>query len=61
MSPRRSSRWPNGPPESALRTAVPSDPNIVAFNDAVAPIQRELLVDFGLSELLPKARARAAA
>ena len=38
----------------ALRTPVPSDPGIVAFNDAVAPIQREMLVGFGLEALLPK-------
>jgi NAD(P)-dependent dehydrogenase (short-subunit alcohol dehydrogenase family) len=47
--------------ERDLRTPVPSEPNIVAFNEAVAPIQRELLVDFGLGELLPKTPARAGA
>ena len=43
----------------ALRTPVPNDAGIAAFNAAVAPIQRELIVDFGLSELLPKIPAHA--
>jgi len=38
-----------------LRTPVPNDPGIAAFNDAVAPIQRDMLAAFGLDELLPKA------
>ncbi|MDB5070266.1 MAG: oxidoreductase short chain dehydrogenase/reductase family [Candidatus Eremiobacteraeota bacterium] len=43
-----------------LRTPVPNAPDIAAFNDAVAPIQRQSLVDFALSELLPKVPAHAA-
>lgn len=43
-----------------LRTQVPSNAGVAAINDAVAPIQRELLVSFGLSELLPKIPAHAA-
>ncbi len=43
-----------------LRTPVPSNPGVAAINDAVAPIQRELLANFGLSELLPKIPAHAA-
>jgi NAD(P)-dependent dehydrogenase (short-subunit alcohol dehydrogenase family) len=35
-----------------LRTPVPSDPGIKALNEAVAPIQREMVADFGLAELL---------
>jgi NAD(P)-dependent dehydrogenase (short-subunit alcohol dehydrogenase family) len=42
-----------------LRTPVPNDPGIAAFNDAVAPIQRGTLESFGLSELLPKIPAHA--
>jgi NAD(P)-dependent dehydrogenase (short-subunit alcohol dehydrogenase family) len=42
-----------------LRTLVPHNPGVAAFNDAVAPIQRESLVSFGLSELLPKIPAHA--
>jgi NAD(P)-dependent dehydrogenase (short-subunit alcohol dehydrogenase family) len=43
----------------ALRTPVPSDAAVSAINDAVGPIQRQLLVDFGVSELLPKSPALA--
>ena len=31
-----------------LRTPVPNDPGIAAFNDAVAPLQREMIQSFGL-------------
>jgi NAD(P)-dependent dehydrogenase (short-subunit alcohol dehydrogenase family) len=43
----------------ALRTLVPSDPAVGAINDAVAPIQRQALVDFGVGELAPKVPALA--
>ena len=43
-----------------LRTMVPSDGSVAAINEAVAPIQRQMLVDFGLSDLLlPKVPAHA--
>jgi NAD(P)-dependent dehydrogenase (short-subunit alcohol dehydrogenase family) len=37
-----------------LRTVVPADPAVEAINAATAPIQRELLRNFGLDALLPK-------
>jgi len=40
-----------------LRTTVPNDPSVAAINDAVAPIQRNVLVNFGLGDLLPKVPA----
>ena len=43
----------------ALRTLVPSNPGVAAINDAVAPIQRQLLADFGVGTLLPKVPALA--
>jgi hypothetical protein len=42
-----------------LRTPVPNGPDIAAFNDAVAPIQRQNIVDLGLSAVLPKIPAHA--
>ena len=42
-----------------LRTPVPHNPAVAAINDAVAPIQREVLVNFGVGELLPKIPAHA--
>jgi NAD(P)-dependent dehydrogenase (short-subunit alcohol dehydrogenase family) len=41
-----------------LRTPVPGEPAITAINEAVAPIQRQVLENFGLGELLPKVPAR---
>jgi NAD(P)-dependent dehydrogenase (short-subunit alcohol dehydrogenase family) len=38
-----------------LRTVVPENPAIEGINDAVAPIQREIIKSFGLEALLPKA------
>lgn len=37
-----------------LRTPVPGEPAIVAINEAAAPIQRQVLENLGLGELLPK-------
>jgi NAD(P)-dependent dehydrogenase (short-subunit alcohol dehydrogenase family) len=42
-----------------LRTPVPGDPGIVAFNEAGAPLQRAMVENFGLGELLPKVPAHA--
>jgi NAD(P)-dependent dehydrogenase (short-subunit alcohol dehydrogenase family) len=41
----------------ALRTLVPANPAVAAINDAVAPIQRQALADFNVTELLPKVPA----
>jgi hypothetical protein len=41
----------------ALRTPVPGEPAITAINEVVAPIQRQVLENFGLGELLPKVPA----
>jgi hypothetical protein len=43
--------------ERPLRTAVPNDEAIAAYNDAVAPIQRGFMQYFGLGDLLPKVPA----
>lgn len=40
-----------------LRTPVPADPAATAMNAAAAPIQRQVLESFGLSELLPNVPA----
>lgn len=40
-----------------LRTPVPAEPAVTAFNAAVAPIQQEVLENFGLGALLPKIAA----
>lgn len=37
-----------------LRTPVPADAAAIAINEAVAPVQRQVLESFGLGELLPK-------
>jgi len=37
-----------------LRTIVPGNPAVEAINAATAPIQREVLIGFGLEALLPK-------
>ncbi len=37
-----------------LRTPVPNDPGIEAFNNAIEPIQRGMVSAFGLDDLLPK-------
>ena len=42
-----------------LRTTVPNDPGTAAINGAVAPIQREMLLAFGLEAMLPKVPALA--
>jgi NAD(P)-dependent dehydrogenase (short-subunit alcohol dehydrogenase family) len=42
-----------------LRTPVPHDEALVAFNDAVAPIQRSFLQHFGLDVMLAKDPAKA--
>jgi NAD(P)-dependent dehydrogenase (short-subunit alcohol dehydrogenase family) len=44
--------------ERPLRTAVPNDPEIAAFNDAIAPIQRELMQHLNLGDMLAKVGAR---
>jgi hypothetical protein len=41
----------------ALRTPVPGEPEITAINAAVSPIQRQVLENLGLGELLPKVPA----
>jgi NAD(P)-dependent dehydrogenase (short-subunit alcohol dehydrogenase family) len=43
--------------ERPLRTAVPNDEVIAAYNDAVAPIQRGFMQYFGLDDLLAKVPA----
>jgi NAD(P)-dependent dehydrogenase (short-subunit alcohol dehydrogenase family) len=43
--------------QRALRTVVPANPAADAINAATAPIQREVVVSFGLEALLPKAVA----
>lgn len=40
-----------------LRTPVPGEPAITAINAAVAPIQRQVMENLGLAELLPKVAA----
>jgi len=40
-----------------LRTVVPENAAVEAINDAVAPIQREILKAFGMEALLPKTLA----
>ena len=37
-----------------LRTPVPNDPTVAAINDFHTPLQRAVLENFGVSELLPK-------
>jgi NAD(P)-dependent dehydrogenase (short-subunit alcohol dehydrogenase family) len=41
----------------ALRTVVPENPAVEAINNAVAPIQREIIKGSGMEALLPKAHA----
>jgi NAD(P)-dependent dehydrogenase (short-subunit alcohol dehydrogenase family) len=41
----------------ALRTVVPENPAIEAINNAVAPIQREIIKGSGMEALLPKTHA----
>jgi NAD(P)-dependent dehydrogenase (short-subunit alcohol dehydrogenase family) len=41
----------------ALRTVVPESPAIEAINNAIAPIQREILKGYGFEALLPKVHA----
>jgi NAD(P)-dependent dehydrogenase (short-subunit alcohol dehydrogenase family) len=48
-------KLPHG--ERPLRTPVPNDDNLAAFNNAVAPIQRGFLQRFGLDAMLAKVPA----
>ena len=49
-------KQPSG--ERALRTIVGGNEQVVAVNTVVAPLQRALLQNFGLAELLPRETAK---